>query len=341
MKNILLNLCYVIFFIKPTMQYSNKFFNHWQCVGIKNKMDFSKPTAIRVGELPLVLWKNNRGELVTALNICSHMGSRLDNGKITADGCLKCQYHGLEFSSADKFGETVEHEGKVFWAYEPLAKVPPKIPFFNNKKYVKSFLEIDMDCSLTDSAYNTVDVRHPEYVHSVGFGNKNPPSNIKQYKYENNCLGLAFEYTSNRFIRTINNNVETTKNFHMYYYPSFSWSRVTFNNNHIFIAVNLLPLENKKTRWYITLCHNYYTSKSGEEFMKLLASTILSQDYVQMKMQYPDNELKKEVLFNHVFKDEEIIVWLNSIFNEKYKYPTIQDCAELYKHYKQCKKDKE
>lgn len=329
--------------------YNNKFFNHWQCVGIKNKMDFSKPTAVKVGELPLVLWKDGRGELVTTLNICNHMGSRLDNGKITASGCLKCQYHGLEFSSNEKFGETVEHEGKIFWAYEPVTKTPPRIPFYNNKNYVKSFLEIDMDCSLLDSAFNTIDIRHPEFVHNLGFGNKIPPENVKQYRWvglggvvgvggAGDRVGLAFDYSSNRFIRSINDNVEFTRNFHMFCYPTFTWSRVSFKNNNLYIAANLLPIENKKTRWYITICHNYYTSIAGEEFMKFLASTILNQDFVQMRNQYPENELKREVMFDYTFKNEEVILWLNDIFEEHYKFPDVRDCAELYKYHKEMRK---
>ena len=40
----------------------------------------------------------------------------------------------------------------------------------------------------------------------------------------------------------------------MYLYPSFSWSKVSFHKNNLIIGVNLLPLENKKTRWYASGC---------------------------------------------------------------------------------------
>ena len=127
------------------------------------------------------------------------MGSKLDNGIVTDSGCLKCKYHGLEFSENDRFGEIVEHEGKVFWAYDPTEKTPYKIPFYNNPRYTKSYLEIDMDASLTDSAFNSVDLRHPEYVHNLGFGSSVPPTNIRHYTYANphtyqtDRVGLAFD----------------------------------------------------------------------------------------------------------------------------------------------------
>ena len=343
--------CFPLFFTMLSAFHIKKhvsFFNHWHCIGIKNRIDFSKPYAINIGDLPLVLWKNELdNKLITTLNICKHMGSKLDNAKITNTGCLKCQYHGLEMSESDKFGETIEHQGKIFWAFQPFRKTPFHIPFFDNPEYENSFLEIDMDSSLTDSAYNTMDLRHPEYVHNsvVGFGNTVPPTNIKFYDYNSirsrkshdvtkvKQVGMSFDYASNPLMKKINNNIQRTKNFHMFVYPTFSWSRVSFEDKNLFIGVNLLPLEKQKTRWYITISHNYYTSDVGKNFMKMMASVILSQDFFQMRNQYNDNKLKQAVLFNHMFTNEEPIVELRKLFQD-YKYPNMDACVELYNTYK-------
>jgi len=319
-----------------------QFLNHWHCIGIKEKINFSKPYVTNIGDLPLVLWKNRRtNKITTTLNICKHMGSKLDNAKITHNGCLKCQYHGLEMTDQDKFGETIEHEGKIFWAYEPTRSQPFSLPFYHNPQFETSFLEIDMKCSLTDSAYNTMDLRHPEYVHNaaVGFGNSAPPENIKYHTFHNdpNRVGMSFDYTSNELMKTINQNTKT-KNFHMYIYPSFSWSCVEFDNKKLLIGVNLLPIERKKTRWYVTICQNYQTSKMGKHFMKMMARTILAQDYYQMQNQYKDNKLKEAVLFSHIFKNEEPILELKRMFQD-YVYPDVDICVDLYNDY--CKKQQQ
>jgi len=321
----------LICMIPTSIQYMTKFFNNWHCIGIKDKIDFSKPYKINIGELPLVMWRNNENNLLTSLNICKHMGSKLDNGIITSNGCLKCRYHGLEFSKEDRFGETIEHEGKIFWSYNPTDKLPHKIPFFNNPNYETSFLQMDMEASLPDSAFNTMDLRHPEYVHKGGFGSAIPPTNIKQYKFKDR-IGLSFDYQSNPIMKTLNENTRTTHNFHMFVYPSFTWSRVSFNDKHLIIAVNLLPLENKKTRWFVTICHNYYKTPIQKNIMKGLATYILSQDYFQMKNQYPENKLKAAILFNHIFKDEDVILWLREELRD-YKYPDINVCLDLFKEY--------
>ena len=81
-----------------------------------------------------------------------------------------------------------------------------------------------MKSSLTDSAYNTMDLRHPEYVHNklFGFGSIIPPQNVKYYKYiDNNSVGLSFDYSSNDRMKMLNDNVKKTTNFHMFVYPSF------------------------------------------------------------------------------------------------------------------------
>jgi hypothetical protein len=130
-------------------------------------------------------------------------------------------------------------------------------------------------------------------------------------------------------MRIFNDNVNKTNNFHMYEFPIFTWSKVSFNKNNLIIGVNLLPLGENKTRWYITICHNYYKSSAGIELMKLLALSILNQDFDQMKNQSPENALKKEITFEHLFDNEYAIVWLKELF-EKYRYPNIEECVKLY-----------
>jgi phenylpropionate dioxygenase-like ring-hydroxylating dioxygenase large terminal subunit len=323
-----------LIFIKNTisLQLNHKFFNHWQCIGIKENINFKKPYKVNIGELPLVVWKNG-DELYTTINICKHMGSRLDNGLITETGNLQCQYHGLEYCKNDIIGETMEHDGKIFWAYKPIHPKPFSTPFYDNKDYEHSFIEVDMECSMTDSIYNTMDLRHPSFVHNkiVGFGSLVPPQNIVQYKYEDR-VGLSFDYNTNKMIKSISNNSRKTSNYHQFIYPNFGWSRVTFDKkNHIVIGVNLLPLSPTKTRWYITVCHNYYKNPLQKLFVKGMASTILSQDYIQMLNQYSENDLKKEILFSYVFNNEEVILWLKDMM-EDYEYPNTNMCIDLYKH---------
>jgi hypothetical protein len=67
--------------------------------------------------------------------------------------------------------------------------------------------------------------------------------------------------------------------------------------------------------------------------MKMITQTILNQDFIQMQNQYIDNDLKNNILFNHIFDDEEPIIELRKMFKD-YKYPDLNRCVKLYKKYK-------
>jgi len=326
----------ILFIFFSSVKGYSSFFNRWHCVGIYDEMDFSQPIKFNVGDLPLVLWKNNpkmETPFTTTLNICKHMGSQLDKGYVSTKGCLVCPYHGMEYSPTkekDIWGKTVVHQGKVFWSLNPITKSPLSTPFFDNPQFHRTFIEVTMPCSLTDSAYNTMDLQHPAFVHNniMGFGSFIPPQNVKMHNYsQGEKVGLSFEYTST----SIATSSELTQNFHMYHFPSFTWSRVTSNKNkHLFISVHFLPISPKETKWFVTVVHNFI----HPSIMQMMARTILAQDYLQMKQQAPESVLKSEILFRHSLEHEEPIRWLKSRFDVQYKYPDMNVCLEIIKSQK-------
>ena len=326
---------------------TSSFFRHWTCLGLADSFTASRPHAVQIGELPLVVWKSPQdGTLRAAINICKHMGSRLDAGTITPSGCLKCPYHGYEYTDSDTLGTVVEQEGKLFWAHDPVERTPPKIPYYHHRDYATSTVVIDMDASLRDSALNTVDIRHPEYVHRLGFGSAQPPQKIQNYVYQSRVgkaigVGVGFDYPSNPVMQKINRQHalrstlrssmrNTTSNLHVFRYPAFTWSRVSFpEDNHLIISVHFLPLAPQKTRWFVTLCHNYNTSPLGVLFLQGLAKTILHQDSVQMQRQAAESALKSRMMFEHTFADETAVTKLHRMF-EAYQYPGEAECLALY-----------
>jgi hypothetical protein len=68
--------------------------------------------------------------------------------------------------------------------------------------------------------------------------------------------------------------------------------------------------------------------------MQFLATTILNQDYNQMKNQCYENKLKRQILFNYIFKDEDAIMQLHSLFKDQYEFPDIDSAFDLYQDYR-------
>lgn len=328
--NILKIISFFVFFNKIQ---SFNIFNHWTCVGYQNNHIDYLPYTFNIGELPIVAWKKN-GKYFSTINICKHMGSRLDNAHITNNGCLKCPYHGFEYlpDSNDCFGQITPFQGKLFWSYNSTETTPYEIPFYCDDNYEKSEVVVDMDCSLQDSAYNSMDLRHPEYVHNnfFGFGSTTPASNIVT-KFTKNGVDLEFEYYSKSFETR---NQLFTKNVHSFKYPSSTWSMVKFSENkNLVVGVYFHPLQKNKTRWYVTFLHNYKKSNFGKELVKIMGKTILLQDSLQMKNQYPENKLKNALFLKHSFSDEDVIVNMRKYF-KKYQYPDVNFCSNfVQKHF--------
>jgi Rieske Fe-S protein len=209
------------------IQKTASFFNHWTCIGVIKNIDFTRPYKSNIGELPLVTWRGNcgssgggggggaaaGGKLYTTIDICKHMGSRLSAGEIVdcshggKSSLLKCPYHGLEYGANDAIGETVEYQGKLFWrgmAPAPAEGLPPAVPFYNNEEFRTTVLEYTMDASLYDSAYNTMDILHPEFVHNrggLGFGSSVPPTGLRILHPDKDSIAMMFGYKSNRVVR--------------------------------------------------------------------------------------------------------------------------------------------
>jgi phenylpropionate dioxygenase-like ring-hydroxylating dioxygenase large terminal subunit len=338
-------ILYVILLANTFPSYSQGFvysivkpFNEWHCIDFVKNIDKSKPHAYNVGDLPLVSWFDKSGDTFSTVNICSHMGSKLDHGTVK-DGCLVCPYHGLQHDNTKAFGETMIFQDKLWWSYEPKNKRPPAVPFYNNKNFETAEMTIDMDANLLDCAYNTMDLNHPAFVHNnmLGFGSNIPPTNVNTVEYaKDDKVGLSFTYKSNSNLAHLKRELKKSQNFHVYGYPYNTWSRVSLpNNQHLIINVDLLPLAPNKTRWFVTMKFNYWNNVLLEKaLMYFAANCILYQDKHQMARQAKVSDLKDLVMFQTVLQNEEHLDKLKNMLS-KYAYPDKNKVLDLYQYHKQ------
>ena len=94
----------------------------------------------------------------------------------------------------------------------------------------------------------------------------------------------------------------------------------------------MLPMEADKTRWMVTLKHNYWNkSELEKKLLEFAANCILFQDQQQMAKQAPDNFLKHLVQHNVVLQNEEHLEPIKKMFH-KYKYPSMIDVIKLVQY---------
>ena len=330
-------ICFLFIFIKLISCYTPNnnlpLYNYWNCIGFKNDLKKDKPYVFNVGEIPLIAWKSN-DTIISTLNACKHMGSKLDKGKI-CNGNLLCPYHGIKHNIDDKCGIIKEFDDKLWWSYNPINENIPKIPY-NQKDYISSYLTIDMDESLPYAIYNSMDLNHPEFIHNgLGFGEKEAAKNYKMHQFDDK-IGISFDYTAKKTVKHLNydmNIEDLTNNYNEVIYPSTTWSRVSIpedKEKNIIIGVSMLPIEENLTRWFITIRHNYMTNFIGKNIMIEATKYILNQDKNQFKSQIKNKELKDFVSWKKMLKFENHLSILNKYY-KGYNYPKIGDFIEELK----------
>ena len=319
--------CYMVNNILPL-------YNYWNCVGFKTDLKKDKPYIFNVGEIPLIAWRNN-DTIITTLNACKHMGSKLDKGKI-CNGNLYCPYHGIKQDINDKCGIMKEFDNKLWWSYNNTVNNDiPQIPYDNND-YISSYLTIDMKESLPYSIYNSMDLNHPEFIHNgLGFGKKDAVNNYKIYEYTNK-IGIGFDYSTKDSVKKLNYDMnidKLTKNYNEVIYPSTTWSSVLIPENkekNIIIGISMLPIEENLTRWFITIRHNYMKNIIGRKIMIEGTKYILNQDKEQFKYQVKNKELKDFISWKKNLKFENHLYVLNNYY-KYYNYPKINNFIEELK----------
>ena len=321
----------ILLFISEISSYiMPNIYNNWFCLDYIHNIDKTKPFKSHIGYLPLVSWFNNNTSCST-INICSHLGSRLDTG-IIEKGCLKCSYHGLKYDENMTFGKTIIYQDKLWWSYNNNKK-PPSIPLYNNKNYKTINLKIDIDANIRDCIINTMDLNHPEFVHNniFGFGSNKPVSNYKFYKYNKNKIGISFNYNIDNSLLLLKKELKNSNNFHIYEYPFHTWSRVSIKNKQqIFININFLPLEINKTRWFITIRYNYMNNNNLEQLiMELMGKTIILQDKNQLENQAKYSIIKDKIIRKIKMNNEEHIDEINEMIGG-YIYPDEIQLLDLY-----------
>lgn len=303
-------------------------FREWHCINFVKYIDATKPYPFKIGELPLISWYDNKyNKTYTTVNICSHMGAKLDNSKIT-NGCLVCPSHGIQYTEDKAFGETVIYQDKLWWSYEPITSIPPATPFYNNKDYSTTNICLDVDANIIDCALNIMDVNLPKYYNMLI-----PPNKIKRFKYLNKnknkeVLGVSFRQKA----LTNNEIIEYNKYFNMYNFPYNSWTRTTLpNKQQSIMNIDFRQIGVDKTRWFITIKNNCAANN-------ILAKPFMYYYANQYKKLLSNNQalhtdLKKLVIRQEVLANEYHIDDIYNMF-EKYKYPDNNIVCNLYKYHK-------
>ena len=334
-----MKLFYFILFTKIISIYSFNnlpLYRYWNCVGIEKNIDKNKPYEFKVGDIPLIAWKTSNDSYISSLNFCKHFGSKLDDGWIEND-CLVCPYHGIKHNNDDKCGEMIRYDNKLWWAYDPIYKSPPKINYnnveysSNNDNLESDYTEIIMNEEMPSCMYNSMDINHAQFIHRglFGFGSDIPIKNYKHHIYnDDNKIGTSFDHHFKENVKIVNKKLSFgdssfTRNYHEFIYPSTTWSVVKHSNDkELIIHVDMLPIEKFKTKWFITIRSNYMKDDMSKKILKYVTHQILGQDKIQFDRQSKNVQLRNKFLLKKKLNYEDHIDDMKNLFLN-YNYPNL------------------
>jgi nitrite reductase/ring-hydroxylating ferredoxin subunit len=245
-----------------------QFVREWHPIGIENQIDRSKPFVFNIGKLPMVLWYDKNDPIAT-LNICKHLGAKLDNAIIN-NGCLHCSNHLTGYNQTDALGKVVSKNGMLWWSFKSYTRNP--ISNFKKEEKKLDIHHIDINVNLLNVIL--------EFVHS----NNKIKARARKNKF------LFYEKLFNAE--------------HRFYYKYPYYLKGSINNK-INYTINFLPLEENKTRLFITIANNIDAKVFMNYFLNAKLNNLNNYDnnttnlkYMIMFKEHNDHIKKIYMLFD-------------------------------------------
>ncbi|MBX7096508.1 MAG: aromatic ring-hydroxylating dioxygenase subunit alpha [Myxococcaceae bacterium] len=167
------------------------FANVWTPVELSRNLK-KAPMQVTVAGEKVALFRDAKGAPAALIDRCPHRGVALSLGKVTADGCLSCPFHGWEFDAQGKCGHVpfnpdakrerlfatalpVRERGGFIWLYTAPVEQPPSEPVvpeaFEDPAFVVQRIDLRWNAHWTRAMENMLDSPHLPFVHrkTIGF----------------------------------------------------------------------------------------------------------------------------------------------------------------------------
>lgn len=197
---------------------------HWYAAGKSDDFKKGKPVAVSIFEVPIAIWRNDKGIIQAILDRCNHRNAPLSKGRIVKD-CIVCPYHGWTYNGdgrcveipsegphteripnkrVPKFPVTEAHG--LVWIWMGRDKSPDKEPFpmpvMKEYGWRSYYMVTRFNNNVTDLVENFMDVPHTVFVHKGWFRDRKqicikakvertPDSVLVSYDQPNDSIGFS------------------------------------------------------------------------------------------------------------------------------------------------------
>ena len=165
-----------------------------------------RPLARNVGGVPIVVFRDRRGDPAALVDRCPHRNAPLSVGRVTSGGTLQCGYHGWRFDGSGRCVEvpglcepagttegsglrgrdvaahaSAELDGFVWVAAEPGSRPgddPFRFPLVGEAGHTTIRRSLEVEAGLVAALENTLDVPHTAFLHRGLFRGSLPPVEV-------------------------------------------------------------------------------------------------------------------------------------------------------------------
>ncbi|MFH7026334.1 MAG: Rieske 2Fe-2S domain-containing protein [Heteroscytonema crispum UTEX LB 1556] len=202
-------------FEKPEAEQDFNWRNCWYPVTFVQDLPQNRPYSFSLYDEPLVLFRNQDGQLICLIDRCPHRAAKLSDGQII-NGKIECLYHGWQFgkdgeclhipqlaedakipqNACVKSFKVVELQGIIWmWAGELEKADDESIPTLENldkPEFVHTDFMLDLPYDQTYLVENVIDPSHVSISHhdTRGGGNRKNAKPIEMEVLESSPQGI-------------------------------------------------------------------------------------------------------------------------------------------------------
>jgi phenylpropionate dioxygenase-like ring-hydroxylating dioxygenase large terminal subunit len=162
--------------------------NTWYVAAWSEEVTEAALLGRKILDIPVVLYRDNAGEVVALTDRCPHRFAPLSMGKIV-NGCVECPYHGLRFNGSGACVHNPHGDGRIpdrakvisypvaekhlaiwIWMGDPAAADPASIPefeFMEAEDYYIATGSMQVEGNYMLEVDNILDLSHIEFVHPI------------------------------------------------------------------------------------------------------------------------------------------------------------------------------
>jgi phenylpropionate dioxygenase-like ring-hydroxylating dioxygenase large terminal subunit len=236
----------------------------------------TRPIARTLTGVPLVLFRDARGEPAALLDRCPHRNAPLSLGRVEG-ARLECGYHGWQFDRSGTCrrvpGLCGEHEGRgrrvasfpcreqdgLVWVYATPDVEPERDPFrfphLDDPRYTTVRETFDMEGTVHAVAENALDVPHTAFLHRGLFRGTREPKTIdvvvRRWHDRVEAEYIGEPRPSGLIGRMASPKADVVEHFDRFILPSIGQVEYRLGErNHLCISIALTPVTDFHTRMF-------------------------------------------------------------------------------------------